>query len=800
MIKRIYLPGAKVEIELVLHDFLQALYSLLSDPDLMREENLLLDLDNPYGLPPDDKSILGDINTGDRFHVLYFHYCTGNGRRVLCTIILFGDKTHTDRNGNLCMEPYSFTLGIFNRATRMRPDAWRILGYVKNQGALPQTSTPLERAKDYHLMLKEILSGLVQAQQHHGIEWNLELKGKKYPVVLCIPVHFVIGDNEGHDKMCGRYLASARASGCRCCDVRSADLGDSTYKGNFTLQTDIEKMVEEKDLEGLKFSSQHLLENAFYKIDVGLGNRGIHGCVPPDLLHSVQLGINMYVCKGLYLQKRLPQKKKKAKTMTDSQKNAQQATDQESGKCSSEEPYAKVYEALDAKEYSKLYVLGGEFLDKVDIWSRKYGRVLQHQSDRDLPRCSFSQSITTLSKLCAHEVQGIMIVLLIILCSYGGQEIEKRMGGDRHASYISLLEKLLMLEQFLKQDEFKRADVLKVKQYMPLLLDLFSRTVNRQEGNKDNFLKYHLPLHFCDNILEFGSPQNIDSGVGEHNHIFQIKNNAKKTQRRATTFDFQTGTRYTESVATDRCQQFLPHLYKTTLEKNTDLDGCVGLSQFKGSKRYVARHDGMFEITNAQLKEAIWSDDSLKERVLLLIQTHVLPCLDADAVELFTQCKRSGIIFKGHPGRRGLPAWQDWALFDWGIGDEIPGHIMVFVHLSDVTMPIHINGSVAEHPGYYAIVESLPAAIDPTDDDQRPVPQSELLLWGSKNPTDQPKAVPPLCLATVDSIVKPLVAVPYDVEGKHYPHDYIFMYERSSWPTRFVKRVRATLSGKEYAH
>jgi hypothetical protein len=115
---------------------------------------------------------------------------------------------------------------------------------------------------------------------------------------------------------------------------------------------------------------------------------------------------------------------------------------------------------------------------------------------------------------------------------------------------------------------------------MPLLLDLFSRTVNRQEGNKDNFLKYHLPLHFCDNILEFGSPQNIDSGVGEHNHIFQIKNNAKKTQRRATTFDFQTGTRYTESVATDRCQQFLPHLYKTTLKRTLiwmAVLGCLSL-------------------------------------------------------------------------------------------------------------------------------------------------------------------------------------------------------------------------------
>ena len=799
-IKRLYLPGAKVEVDLVVHDFLQGLYSLLNNPILMHPDNLLLDPEDPYGPPPEDKSIVGDIHTGDRYRRLYVHYRGPDGRVVVCSLILFGDKTHTDQNGNLCMEPYSFTLGIFNRATRMRPDAWRILGYVKNQGVLPKTSTPLDRAKDYHLMMKEILGSLVAAQGRAGIEWELELNGTVFPVVFRIPVIFIIGDNEGHDKMCGRYLGPGKASGCRICDIRSEDLGDETYHFKHTRQVDIEKMVQKMDKDGLQGASQHLLYNAFYELDLGPDPRGLHGSTPPDFLHSVQFGPNVYACKGLFLQKRVPKKKKKNQDNDTGNKITKKANDEED----SDVPYAEVYESLDAAEYSKYTVFGGKLMDKVDIWARKYGQILPHQSDRDLPRCCFSQTITTMAKFSAHEVQGIMIVLLLILCSRGGQEIEESMGAVRHASYVSLLEKLLMMEEYLKQSEFKRSNVKEVKKYMPLLLDLFTRTVNRQEGTGDGFLKYHLPLHFCDFILEFGSPQNTDSGVGEHNHIFHIKHNSRKTQRRASTLDYQTGTRYTESVATDSCKMLLPELEHSPIASPTnsggiDVPGPVG-SDFKGSKRFFGREEGIFEIDGHRRRMAMWADDSHQERVLAFVKEHILPCVHGDEVELLTQCKRSGITFKGHPGRRGVPAWRDWALFDWGAGNEIPGHIMLFVNLTNLKEAIHVNDSVAEDQGYYAIIESLPTAIDPTDDQQRPVPQSELLLWGSKNPCEEPMAIPKLCLATVESIVKPTVAVPYDVDGDSFPHDYIFMYERSSWPERFLKRVRATNSGNEYSH
>jgi len=179
---------------------------------------------------------------------------------------------------------------------------------------------------------------------------------------------------------------------------------------------------------------------------------------------------------------------------------------------------------LDSSRYSTQSVLGGELTKLVDAWAKTYGRCLQHQSARDLPRCHFYQDLSTMKKFNGHEVQGILLDLLLILCSAGGAaKIEPKLTPNRHASYISLFEKLLLWEELLKSPTFDRKELHKVKQYVPMLMDLFKRVVNRQEGNGNNFLKFHLPLHMVDDILEFGSPQNYHGGIGEHNFIETVK-------------------------------------------------------------------------------------------------------------------------------------------------------------------------------------------------------------------------------------------------------------------------------------
>ena len=779
--KRILLPATQMEIDLVIHDARQALYSLLTDKVLMQDDNLLFDGDTPFGPPPEDTSILGDINTCDRYRECYASMCTGPND-VLCPLFLFADKTHTTENGNLCMEPVSLTHGLINRATRNKTEAWRPLGYVKNQGVLPKVKSSL-KAQDYHFMMDAILESLVKLQETGGIAWRLKYKGVEYDVILKIVVLFVIADNEGHDKLCGRYLSSLARRLCRYCDCPIADISNPDVKFSYTKQSQVEKLVQKNDLKGLQAMSQHHLQNAFYRLDFGPNSRGLHGACPAELLHTVQYGLSLYSAQSLFFQKKLKRntggKRRRLATMQDD---------------------PQVYLPAESSMYSTHSVLGGQLTSRVDGWAKKYGRWLQHQSDRDLPRCFFSQSLSSMKKFNGHEVQGILLLLLLILCSYGSaEEIDDKLTPERHANYISLLEKLVLWEEFLKCPTFRRKDLREVKKYVPLLLDLFKRVVNRQEGLGNTFLKFHLPLHMIDDIMEFGSPLNFHGNVGEHNFIDMVKKPSAKTQRRSSTLDYQTATRYTESVAILKGKSLLPNIgFEDIGIEKTSQDQC----QFHGSKKYYVTQDGIY-CRHGKLKVPVrWSDKNLQKRTHAFIKDMILPSVgDEVEVELLTKCKREGIIFRGHPGYSAQAGWHDWAIFDWGNDCLIPGHIIIFVNLSTLVSPVSVNGSIAEEAGYYALVESLPEPLDPTDLEKRAHPQTMLVSWGCKNgdlPSRDQRNPPRLCLATVESIHGPIIGVPYDADGIDYPHDYMFLPERNTWPDVFLEHVRKVHRGTEH--
>ena len=91
-------------------------YSLLSDPDLMRPENLLIPQgDNPFVAFVRNLTHYEDIDTGSVYLNAYKKFCNISDRDLLAGIMLFIDKTHTDVQGRLWLEQVTFTLGIFNR-------------------------------------------------------------------------------------------------------------------------------------------------------------------------------------------------------------------------------------------------------------------------------------------------------------------------------------------------------------------------------------------------------------------------------------------------------------------------------------------------------------------------------------------------------------------------------------------------------------------------------------------------------------------------------------------------------------
>ena len=53
-------------------------------------------------------------------------------------------------------------------------------------------------------------------------------------------------------------------------------------------------------------------------------------------------------------------------------------------------------------------------------------------------------------------------------------------------------------------------------------------------------------------------------------------------------------------------------------------------------------------------------------------------------LDIRTEHKRDGKLFRGHPNYRGTGQWNDWAVFDWNEEGELPCHIMGFVDLRDL--------------------------------------------------------------------------------------------------------------------
>ena len=130
-------------------------------------------------------------------------------------------------------QPVNLTIliGIHNRETGMRPLAWRHLGFIPR---LLGTLIPsIEHCSqdvgflhlcNWHHVSKFLLSDLLCLLDKECLEWNY--RGKL--VRLHIPIMFVIGDIEGHDKLCSRKHGHITKMGgvTHSCDIRRNKCND----------------------------------------------------------------------------------------------------------------------------------------------------------------------------------------------------------------------------------------------------------------------------------------------------------------------------------------------------------------------------------------------------------------------------------------------------------------------------------------------------------------------------------------------------------------------------------------------
>ncbi len=788
------LPSCGRLVKVVVHDFIEQLYSLLSDKDLMRPENLIFGHeDSPFQAPPSRRTnnyTISDIDDGTLYRKAYRQFVQAPGRDVVCPIILFIDKTHIDEKGNLTLEPVTFSLGILTKEARTLPHAWRPLGYMNNQKQMKgEKMTPLNRATDYHYVLSHILRSFSKAQKKEGIAWDLSFKGKLHPCVFKIPVLCVMGDSEGHNKLCGHFTSSTKVKSlCRSCDCPAEETGKAeslVVSGRkFTRASDIRALVEARDEESLKEKSYYNLRNAFWDIKFCDDVRGINGSCPGELLHAVQHGLFLYFTHSLFDMKRLD-KQSHRRSVNESPGEAAEE------ECDAVEPRPKRTRQL--KAFSALQK------ENLDYLAMHVGRRLQHQSDRQYCRAFFSNGIRPDAKKYAQREGCVLVLLLLILVSYRGDEFfDDYLGTEPTTAIAQVIEHLLLLENFLQEPKFTVGDLKLLERFIPVMMKKYHSVVQREDGLGENILKFHLPLHFANDLDRVGPGLTFDSKVGESNHK-PYKSSARRTQKVSSKLELQTAVNFHESLAISRSVRELHS------KKRKDLtDESVDPKASLVGKKYFVTASGMFSVSQKTIPvPAQWCDTVLMDEVTEFIQGKVLVHLpEQKRVYLFTSATRSHgssrQLYRSDPNyETGYRAgWHDWANVYWGGEDGvIPFRIFIFMEITDASFGGSLNQLNIDGPGIYAIGQSARQSIYSSP---RPENQSQdetfhahvgsrLVYWvplETQETSDRPKLSVVDVAGSFDSTV---IAIPYvlqpdeSLEDEPNEVEWLVLEPRTRW-------------------
>jgi hypothetical protein len=746
------------------HNAQAMIESLLYSSLAMDDNNLLFpNPDDPLAPPPIEVTNIADIDTGRVYRNAYNNLCH-RPNHLLCGIICYIDKLATDRHGHLSLEPVYITLSIFKQKIRNRPDAWRPLGYIPNIGLMSKAESThsmksASKVQLYHDILTKIFGSLVDLQGKGGLPYKFFYRGKVYNSLLLFPLLAVLGDTESHDRLCGRY--NSRGSGvarlCRHCNTPREETDNVNYDWEHILPEQVQSVIDVNDNEGLKIISQHPIRNAFYQdICLGGNTRGIHGMTPGEPLHVLELGLFKLLIEGFFVN-------------------------------------------LGYKPGSTSYP---KILQLLDVWARKIGKALGHQSDRNLPRTYFPNGVTGGTKLAGHEMNGVILVLLI-LCKMKDTRsmlLTSNYFAKRHLrGWIQLFEIVLVWRWWLKLPSVPLAEIQASEYSTHKLLKLYKSVVKRQHGAKLLIIKFHLCLHFLENQLDFGVTANVDTGPMESNHKCNAKKPSGQTQRRADTIELQTSKRYIDNLILDKAASTLEETHPpSTFEKILPL--------LVGAKFTIemssCQDDNMSPDATIVWDKTHRIETSYHPRYLEWLCGNILAELGPDApIRGCTEHKRktpSGdqYIFRAHPSWRGDGSWHDWALFAWTEADGtllyIPGHIITFIELveENISKLDQLPCVFGNTPGLYAMIETLerPLSIPRTGD--------RVVVVGTKDLTKEeiqqrrrngmPLAAPNLCLVPIDTIYEPIAAIP-DEGGA--PGDFLFIRPAENWGYGFTQYI-----------
>ena len=224
----------------------------------------------------------------------------------------------------------------------------------------------------------------------------------------------------------------------------------------------------------------------------------------------------------------------------------------------------------------------------------------------------------------------------------------------------------------MSKDEYACHTLASAKAEVRALLLDFKLVLDRTDGYGMKIQKYHQQIHGPANIDYFGSPKNVDGRPCEKNMKSHAKAPGRTTQKRGNTFHNQCESQMFDTMVIQ--QALIDHLDEelTTIQEfqlsktlsSTIYGKSVGGSQFivglQGSE--VNAGKWIVVVRNPKFSEEV---PALLDDVVGFIAKYIAKYCDGKSVVVWSDHRRDGMIFCGHPKYRSGEAWNDWAMIKW---------------------------------------------------------------------------------------------------------------------------------------
>ena len=742
-----------LEIDVVTFDFENMVTSLLTDIHLVSDiNNFDINPINPFDKYKNNSNLLSVVNSGTWYRNAYNECIRDPEKEFLLPICFACDKTHIQKSGKASCWPLLFSTTLFNQKLRNKSIAWRPLGYIHDTSIYLSKSerhgsqlSSIMKSDQLHRIFECILKSYIHVQRKGGIQ-NFRLRIGSYTkkVTLKVPTCFIIGDMVGGDNICSS-VASYRSTAsrlCRKCDVRGINAGNPYQECNKIEMGFIRYLVENNHVEELADLDQYPIHNAWFDVCFGGCPYGIFSAAcPVEPLHSLEVGI-ISDCLNILFHEKMNGSKR-----------------------SILDRYSKKLLKLPRQRY----INGGTTEDV-------------------MPRLLWKDGICSLTDITASNRVGIMITVLIISLTDNGKDLLQGFMGSafvlKKMQYVFM--KILCYWSWLKRtsywhpgDEEKTSSV---KNCISKMLFELKRYWPRHSGQGWNTAKFHEQLHVPDDINRYGAPRNYHTGPAEHNHIDLVKNHAKMSQQNRHSLDLQIATRWSEDFVLRNAHNRMSYYHQDA----STISSCEVPKNDKSSKGWVyIRNEGdKYEIISKG-----WCDNSEQlffEDIALNCLWTICPNGNCTKVELFTEYKRNGVLFRAHPNFRKSGPWYDWVMIRYERNTGLNGY-NEYIHKNQVYYMDNVdNPEKYEYaPGmilafasieeeYYAIVKTC----------QSKCSKDTLIttLW-RMDFVDRNNTIPFVLPVNVESIVRHCVMIPTNEQEDLFQE--IWFIER--WGDMFYK-------------